>query len=80
MSGKKLKVVQLGDSDQIQVGEQAIAIGNPLGLEGTVTTGIVSSRRPLVVGEDDRSRQAGSEPESVERPKVDGPASVSGAH
>jgi S1-C subfamily serine protease len=44
----QLRVVQLGDSDQIQVGEQAIAIGNPLGLEGTVTTGVVSSRRPLV--------------------------------
>ena len=44
----QLKVVQLGDSDQVQVGEQAIAIGNPLGLEGTVTTGVVSSRRPLV--------------------------------
>jgi len=43
-----LKVMQLGDSDQIQVGEQAIAIGNPYGLEGTVTSGIVSSRRPSV--------------------------------
>ncbi|MCC6178087.1 MAG: trypsin-like peptidase domain-containing protein [Chloroflexi bacterium] len=44
----KLKPVQLADSDQIQVGEQAIAIGNPYGLEGTVTTGVVSSRRPVV--------------------------------
>ena len=45
---EQLKAVQLGDSDQIQIGEQVIAIGNPLGLEGTVTSGIVSSRRPLV--------------------------------
>jgi 2-alkenal reductase len=44
----KLRAVNLGDSDQIQVGEQVIAIGNPYGLEGTVTTGIVSSRRPVV--------------------------------
>src|SRR4051794_31006295 len=44
----QLRVMTLGDSDQILVGEQAIAIGNPYGLEGTVTTGIVSSRRPLV--------------------------------
>jgi S1-C subfamily serine protease len=43
-----LRVMVLGDSDQVQVGEQAIAIGNPFGLEGTVTTGIVSSRRPVV--------------------------------
>jgi S1-C subfamily serine protease len=44
----QLRVMTLGDSDQVQVGEQAIAIGNPYGLEGTVTTGIVSSRRPVV--------------------------------
>ena len=44
----QLRVVTLGDSDLVQVGEQAIAIGNPYGLEGTVTTGIVSSRRPGV--------------------------------
>jgi S1-C subfamily serine protease len=44
----KLRAVKLADSDQVEVGEQTIAIGNPYGLEGTVTTGIVSARRPLV--------------------------------
>lgn len=44
----QLKPVKLGDSDQLQTGEQVVAIGNPYGLEGTVTTGIVSSRRPVV--------------------------------
>ena len=33
----------LGDSDRLQVGQSAIAIGNPLGLERTVTSGIVSA-------------------------------------
>jgi 2-alkenal reductase len=45
---ERLKVARLGDSTQIQVGEQAIAIGNPFGLERTVTAGVVSSRRAVV--------------------------------
>jgi len=44
----QLRVMKLADSDTVQVGEQVIAIGNPYGLEGTVTAGIVSGRRPVV--------------------------------
>jgi S1-C subfamily serine protease len=39
----KLQPVQMGDSNAIQVGQLAIAIGNPFGLEGTMTTGIISA-------------------------------------
>ena len=39
---KGLPVVKLGDSDNLRVGEEVIAIGNPLGLEQTITRGLVS--------------------------------------
>ena len=43
--------LQLGDSDKVQVGDAVIAIGSPLGLAGTVTSGIISSKnRPVTTG------------------------------
>jgi Do/DeqQ family serine protease len=38
-----LPVARLGDSDAVEVGDWAIAVGNPLGLDNTVTLGIVST-------------------------------------
>ena len=40
---KKLPYLRLGDSDPLQVGQKVLAIGNPFGLDGTLTTGIISS-------------------------------------
>lgn len=41
----KLKGVTFGNSDQMRVGDWVLAIGNPFGLGGTVTTGIISARQ-----------------------------------
>ncbi len=41
---KDLKYLELADSDQLEVGEWVLAIGNPLGLSHTVTAGIVSAK------------------------------------
>ncbi|WP_338332984.1 Do family serine endopeptidase [Acetobacter sp. LMG 32666] len=41
---QKLPFIELGESDDVQPGEWVIAVGNPYGLGGTVTAGIVSAR------------------------------------
>lgn len=47
-----LQVAPLGNSDAVVVGDSAIAIGSPLGLSGTVTSGIISAvDRPVTAGE-----------------------------
>jgi S1-C subfamily serine protease len=48
---KKLTVLRLGDSDGLQVGQKVLAIGNPFGLDGSLTTGIVSSLGRTIHGE-----------------------------
>jgi len=44
MKSKDLPVATLGDSDKLEVGEWAIAIGSPFGLEHTVTVGVISAK------------------------------------
>jgi putative serine protease PepD len=52
ISAKNLTALPLGNSDSIVVGDPVIAIGSPLGLSGTVTSGIVSAKnRPVTAGE-----------------------------
>jgi len=44
----RLPTLPFGDSDQAQVGEPVMAIGNPFGLELTITTGIVSAKERFI--------------------------------
>jgi hypothetical protein len=45
--GSDFRTLALGDSDRLQVGEEVVAIGNPLSLESTVSNGIVSGIRTV---------------------------------
>lgn len=46
--GESLPIVDIGDSDKARVGDWVIAIGNPFGLEQTVTAGIVSAKGRVI--------------------------------
>jgi putative serine protease PepD len=56
-----LKPVTFGNSDQLQVGDPVVAIGSPLGLEGSVTSGIISAlhRTLSESGNDQQQQQPG---------------------
>jgi putative serine protease PepD len=58
-----LKPVALGNSDDIKVGDPVMAIGNPLGLAGTVTTGIVSAlNRPVTTQAEEQQQPQQNDP------------------
>ncbi|MEU0159396.1 trypsin-like peptidase domain-containing protein [Streptomyces sp. NPDC006261] len=55
-----LKTAPLGDSSQVKVGDQVVAIGSPEGLTGTVTSGIISALdRDVTVAKDDSGSGSG---------------------
>ncbi|MBN66892.1 MAG: serine protease [Rickettsiales bacterium] len=47
-AGKKLPFVEFGDSDEMRVGDWVIAIGNPFGLGGSVSAGIISASSRVI--------------------------------
>ncbi len=53
IEGYDLPVIEIGNSDKIRTGQLAIAIGNPYGLDYTVTSGIISALdRPLTIDQE----------------------------
>lgn len=55
---KPLPTLKLGNSDQVKVGNWVVAIGNPLGLDHTVTVGVISAKeRPITIQGETGQRQ-----------------------
>ena len=54
---RKVEFLRLGDSDHMQVGQKVLAIGDPFGLEGTLTVGVVSSIGRKIEGENQQQLQ-----------------------
>jgi putative serine protease PepD len=81
---KKLPFLRLGDSEALQVGQKVLAIGNPFGLGGTLTTGIISSLHRSVPSEDGQGMEdmvqtdAAINPGNSGGPLLDSQASVIG--
>lgn len=81
VTGDNLPVAPLGDSDALQVGQIAIAIGNPLGLDRTVTMGVVSALNrttPQLGGETFLQTDAAISPGNSGGPLVDSRGRVIG--
>ncbi len=75
-----LTAAALGSSDDLQVGETVVAIGSPLGLSGTVTTGIVSAKdRPVVTGAESAAGGDGAVLNAIQTDAAINPGNSGGA-
>src|SRR5690606_2228577 len=66
-TSESLPIVKLGNSDEVNIGEWVLAVGYPLGLESTVTAGIVSAKgRALnLLGQAERQQQYQENPNEI---------------
>ncbi len=73
-----LTPIAIGSSDDVEVGQDVVAIGSPLGLQGTVTTGIVSAlHRPVAAG--DESGEATTVLDAIQTDAAINPGNSGGA-
>src|SRR6185503_8419593 len=74
-----LKPIALGDANTVRVGEPVMAVGNPLGLAGTVTTGIVSALNRPVTTSAQQSRDLSGQQQAPADPVVTNAVQTSAA-
>ena len=75
VNGNGLKPAKFGDSSKLQVGQIVMAIGNPLGLQGSVTSGIVSALGRIV----SEGRGGGTLPDAIQTSAEINPGNSGGA-
>jgi S1-C subfamily serine protease len=74
-----LQPATFGDSDQVQAGDVVLAIGNPLGLSGSVTQGIISATDRAVTGPSEDGSPAATLPGAIQTSAPINPGNSGGA-
>ena len=72
-AGKPLVAAKIGNSDSVQVGDWAIAIGSPFGLQATVTAGIISAKERDLGGSDHQFQKVLQTDAAINRGNSGGP-------
>jgi putative serine protease PepD len=73
-----LKAATFGDSSQMQVGDTVLALGSPLGLEGSVTAGIISAKDRTIQSSSDQQGQGQNNPFGQQQQQQSATTTMSG--